>query len=268
MSIAADPLAKFKEVQRQGWSHFAPVEVATTIPAGRLVDFAGVKAGQKVLDVACGTGVVAVTAARRGARVWGLDLTPELLARARENAAIASVNVDWKEGDAEALPYGDGEFDVVMSQFGHMFAPRPDVTLAEMLRVLKPGGMVAFSTWPPEHLVGGIFALVGRYMPPPPAGVSPPSQWGDIALVRQRIGTALKDVVFDRGVMAFPALSVAHNRILMEQTAGPMRKMLELLANEPAKIAAFRAEYDALATPYLRDNVLESGYLMTRGVKV
>src|SRR5580765_7884275 len=133
----ADPLARFKEAQREGWAHFAPLEALTTPPAAELVRRASPRAGQSVLDVACGTGVVAITAARLGARVTGLDLTPELLKRARENAGIADVAVDWHEGDAEQLPFGDADFDVVLSQFGHMFAPRPEVAVAEMLRVLK-----------------------------------------------------------------------------------------------------------------------------------
>ena len=107
---------------------------------------AKVKAGQRVLDVACGTGVVAVTAARAGAIVTALDLTPELLVRARENSKIAEVNVDWHEGDVEKLPFENAAFDVVLSQYGHMFAPRPEIAVAEMLRVLKPGGTIAFST--------------------------------------------------------------------------------------------------------------------------
>src|SRR5437762_5497353 len=146
--MSADAIAKFKEAQKQGWAHFAPLESMTTPTAARLAKFAGVQSGQRVLDVACGTGVVAITAARIGANVTGLDLTPELLERARENSGVAEVDVDWHEGDVEALPFPDGAFDVVLSQFGHMFAPRPEVAIREMLRVLKPGGTIAFSTWP------------------------------------------------------------------------------------------------------------------------
>src|SRR5208282_6912980 len=127
-------------------------------------------------------------AARRGAKVSGLDLSPVLIERARKNASIADVDIDFVEGDAKALPYPDASFDVVLSQFGHMFAPRPGVAIQEMLRVLKVGGRIAFSTWPPEHFTGIMFALVGRYMPPPPPGGTPPApppQWGDPNVVRE-----------------------------------------------------------------------------------
>src|SRR6266566_3325988 len=141
---SADSLARFKEVQREGWAHFAPLEALTTPAAAELVRRASPRAGARLLDVACGTGVVSVTAARLGARVTGLDLTPELLEVARENASIAGVDVEWREGDVEQLPLADAAFDVVASQFGHMFAPRAKVAIGEMLRVLKPGGTIAF----------------------------------------------------------------------------------------------------------------------------
>jgi SAM-dependent methyltransferase len=269
-----DPIEAFKAAQKQGWAHFAPLQMITTIPAARLVKFAGVRPGQHVLDVACGTGVVAVTAARLGAKVSALDLTPELLERARENSQIAGVEVDWREGDAEKLPYPDAKdnadaaFDVVLSQFGHMFAPRPALAVAEMLRVLKPGGTIAFSTWPPELFIGRMFRLVSSYMPPPPPGVSPPPQWGDQNIIRERLGSAVRDIAFERATMQAPALSPQHYRTLTERTAGPVIKLVEnLSANDPAKLAAFRAEYDALAAEYFRENFMQQDYLMTRATK-
>lgn len=263
---SADPFAQFKAAQREGWSLFAPLAVGTTIPAARLVAFAEVRAGQEVLDVACGTGVVAVTAAVRGARVRGLDLTPALLAHARENAEIAGAPIEFVEGDAEALPYADGSFDVVLSQFGHMFAPRPELALSEMLRVLRPGGRLAFSTWPPEMFVGKLFALVARYLPPPP-GAAPPTAWGDPAVVRQRLGDAVGEVLFDRELMALPALSVQHARRGFEATAGPVIKLVEALAGEPARLAAFRGELEALVSAHLEGNVLRQHFLLTRARK-
>jgi SAM-dependent methyltransferase len=264
-----DQLASFKEMQRQQWKTFVAVQDLTTPPAARLVQHAGVKDGQRLLDVACGTGVVAITAARRGAHVTALDLTPELLAAARENASIAGVSIDWHEGDVEQLPFADAAFDVVVSQFGHIFAPRPEVAMAEMLRVLKPGGTIAFSTWPPDHAVGRMFALIGRYMPPPPPGVAPPPLWGDPDVVRQRLGAAVTDVVFERGHMLVPALSPQHVRLATERTVGPIMKLVESLKEkDPAKLEQFRREYDALTPLYLEDNVVRQDYLMTRATKI
>src|SRR5207237_3503325 len=142
-------------------------------------------------DVACGTGVVALTAARAGAKVSALDLSPVLAGKARQNAALAGVEIDVVEGDAEALPHAGASFDVVLSQFGHIFAPRPEVAVAEMLRVLKPGGTIAFSTWPPDFYVGRSFALGSKYLPPPP-DVPSPILWGDPNVIRTRLGSKVK----------------------------------------------------------------------------
>jgi len=264
-----DPFESFKAAQKQGWVHFVPFEAITTPCAARLVKRAGVRSGQHVLDVACGTGVVSVTAARVGARVTGLDLTPELLERARENARIAGVEIDWHEGDAEKLPFGDATFDVVLSEFGHIFAPRPEVALAEMLRVLKPGGTIAFSTWPPELFVGRMFALTASYLLPPPPGVAPPPLWGDPNIVRQRFGPAVKDILFDRATMLVPALSPSHQRTAAEKSSGAMfRLVAELRDSDPARLEKFRREYDALAAEYFEDNLLRQDYLMTRATKI
>ena len=271
MPATADPFEKFKAAQRESWSSFVPVEIITTPPAAKLVKFAEVTAGQRVLDVACGTGVVAITAARAGAKVSGLDLTPKLLERARENAAVAGVDVDFVEGDAEALPYPDASFDVVLSQYGHMFAPRPAIAVREMLRVLKPGGRVAFSTWPPEHFTGGLFALIARSMPPPPAGTEPPAApqlWGDPNVIRERLGGAVKDIKFARDTLVAPALSLAHFRTAQERTIGPLTKLVASLQNDPAKLKQLRSEFDALAVDIFDENTIRMPFLMTRATKV
>ena len=264
-----DAFADFKAAQKAGWAHFAPLQALTTVAAARLVRHARIVAASRVLDVACGTGVVAITAARLGARVTGLDLTPELLEAARRNAATAAVEIDWHEGDVENLPFEAGTFDVVVSQFGHMFAPRPEVALGEMLRVLKPGGTIAFATWPPELMVGRMFALIARNMPPPPPGAAPPPQWGDPNIIRERLGTAVRDLAFDRNRIPVPAMSVQHFREMTERTAGPVLKLVELLSSaDPSKLAQFRLEFDRLITEYFEDNIVRQDYLMTRAVKV
>jgi SAM-dependent methyltransferase len=263
-----DTFEAFKAAQKQGWAHFAPLEMVTMIPAAQLVKFSGVKPGQQVLDVACGTGVVAVTAARAGARVTALDLTPELLERARFNSQTAAVEVEWHEGDVEKLPFKDATYDVVLSQFGHIFAPRPDLAISQMLRVLKPGGTIAFSTWPPDQMVGRMFRLTASYMPPPPPGVSPPTQWGEEGIIRERLGASVRDLKFARGSMHSPTLSVPHYRTFTERTAGPLLKLVEALqVSDPAKLAAFRREYDTLAAEYFRENFMHQEYLMTRATK-
>jgi SAM-dependent methyltransferase len=264
-----DPIVQFKENQKKAWSSFTPTEIYTCAPAARLVAFAKIKGGQRVLDVGCGTGVAALAAARTGAHVTGVDLTPELVARARENGKIAGAEIDWHEGDVEALPFEDGAFDAVLSHWGHMFAPRPDVAIREMLRVLKPGGTIAFATWPPELFTGRMFALVGRYMPPPPPGVSPPPQWGNPEIVRERLGAGVGDLVFDRGTLRSPFLSPQHVRVFFEASVGPVQKIVQMYASEPAKLTAFRQELDALSTLYFEptENVLRQDYLHTRAIK-
>lgn len=258
-------LVQFKTAQREGWSHFAPLAAFTTIPAAQLVKFAGVRPGERVLDVATGTGVVAVTAARVGATVCGLDLSPALLEFARGNARLAGVAIDFTEGDVESLPYDDSSFDVVLSQFGHMYTPRPEVATSEMLRVLKPGGRLAFSTWPPDLFMGRMFALVGRHGPTP-SSVAPSSAWGDPNVVRERLGAAVTDVFFERELMIIPALSTAHYRASIEQTAGPVAKLAATLQGEA--LARFRVELEALIASYWVDNMLRQHYLMTRARKI
>ena len=265
--MTQDPFAQFKAVQKEAWGLFAPTEIFTTPAAAQLVKHAKVKSGDKVLDIACGTGVAAITAARLGAQTKGLDLSPVLLERAKWNADLAEVQVEFTEGDAESLPYKDAEFDVVLSQFGHMFAPRPDVTIAEMLRVLKPEGTIAFSTWPPELFIAKMFALTSKYMPPP-EGVAPPPLWGNPQIILERLGNKVKDVVFERDIMFASALSPQHVRNFMETNVGPLVKLVEKCADDPATLASFRKELEALVALYLRDNQMRQHYLMTRATKV
>lgn len=263
-----DAITQFKTAAKLAWSTFAPTEMLTASVAPRLVSLAGIRPGMNVLDVGCGTGVVALTAARLGAKVTGIDLTPELVSHARANAATMSLDVSIAEGDVEELAFGDASFDVVVSQFAHMFAPRPDVAIKEMLRVLRPGGTIAFSTWPPELFVGQMFALIGRYAPPLPAGVSPPPQWGDVHVVRERLGAGVKELHFARDAMFVQILSVQHHRLLMEKNIGPLTMLVErLAAADPGKLAALRSEFEELSARFFADNHARHDYLLTRATK-
>jgi SAM-dependent methyltransferase len=264
-----DPMAEFKSRQRETWTmgNFGDLAVFTTPVAGHLTHFARVNSGQAVLDVGTGTGVVAITARRIGARVTGLDLTPAMLAMAKENANVAGHrDIEWHEGDAETLPFADAAFDVVLSQFGHMFAPRPEVAVSEMLRVLKPGGTIAFATWPGEQLIGRQFGLIAKYVPPP-QGVPSPIQWGDVAVVRQRLGENVKGLYFERGVMGIPALSPVHLRLFQEAKAGPFIRAVQALQEDPARLATWRSEMDEVLGEYLHDNIVRHEYLLTRAIK-
>lgn len=264
--MTADPFAAMKAAQRESWGLFSPLAVFTTPAAAHLVRYAGVQPGQHVLDLACGTGVVALTAHAVGARVRGLDLSPALLEEARRNAAIADAGIEFTEGDAENLPYPDASFDVVLSQFGHMFAPRPQMVVAEMLRVLKPGGRIAFSTWSPELVIGRLFDLVATHVPAPP-GAAAPTAWGRPEVVRERLGEAVRELEFSSGDMVNPALSPRHFRAKMELTAAPFIKAVQVLSDQPERLARFRSEIETIVTGYFADNCVRQTFLMTRALK-
>jgi len=161
-------LAEFKQRTRATWAagDFPAVARRTLWEVGqRLVRRVGIGAGEDVLDVACGTGNVAIRAAQAGGRVVGVDLTPELLPTGRQLAEQAGVRIEWIEGDAEALPLGDESFDVVLSTFGVMFAPRHEVAASELVRVLRPGGRLGLCNWTPEGIQGALFRTLGAYLP-------------------------------------------------------------------------------------------------------
>jgi SAM-dependent methyltransferase len=263
-----DAIENMKKAARELWSTFSPFESITGTAAPALVKFAGVQSGHKVLDVGSGTGVVALTAARAGAQVTGSDLSPALLTRARENAALAKIDIPFEEADVENLPYPDESFDIVLSQFGHMFGPQPTRTTSEMLRVLKKGGTICFSTWPPELFTGRMFVLIGSVVPPPPEGASPPVLWGDPAIVRERLQSGCENIVFHRSRMKFPALSPAHMRLFLEANVGPVTKAVQLMQQEPEKLEAFRMKLDALISEYFENNIVNQDFLITRATKI
>jgi SAM-dependent methyltransferase len=161
-------------------------------PVGKLVlDRIGVEPGMDLLDVGTGSGgTVAIPAALRGATVVGCDVTPELFEHARRRAAVAGVEVEWVEADAQDLPFGDASFDRVTSTFGAMFAPDHSRAAAELVRVCRPGGCIAMTTWVNDGFAGELFKLTGSFMPPPPPGVQPPPLWGVEEHVREAFAAA------------------------------------------------------------------------------
>ncbi len=256
-----------KESAKGVWSDFAVMENFTAAAAPRLIDFAGVSAEHKVLDVACGTGVVALTASRISDKVVGTDLTPSLIRHAKKNAEILGLNTEFLESDVEALPYENDSFDIVLSQFGHMFAPQPYVAIAEMLRVLKSGGKIAFSTWPPELFMGSLFRITSSYAPPSPIQIEPPTLWGNVDIVKARLGPSVTSLTFDRDRLLMPGLSVPHLRKIFETGAGPLKNIISELSFEPEKLTQLRSDIDDAIEVYYENNRLRMDYLMTSAIK-
>jgi len=154
----------------------------------------GVAPGTRLLDVGCGAGQLALIAARAGARVTGCDISTNWLEKARERAAAEGLSVDFEEGDAEELPYADGQFDAVVSLIGAMFAPRPDLVAAELTRVCRPGGMIAMANWTPGGFVGQMFKTIARHIAP--SGMPSPVLWGDEGTVRDRLDDGISGLRF------------------------------------------------------------------------
>lgn len=227
------------------------------------------KPGMKVLDVACGTGNLAIPAARTGATVTGVDIAPNLIEQAKANAAAEGLDMRFDVGDAEDLPYEDGEFDVVMTMFGAMFAPRPDVTAAELKRVCKPGGLIAMANWTPGGFTGEMFKTNAKHVPPPP-GMPSPVLWGVEDTVRERFSEGVSDLTMTKQPIEFtypfgPVEVVEHFR----QYFGPTQKAFESLDENGQ--AALRSDLETLWLGANRadDGTTRAGseYLEVRAVK-
>lgn len=205
-------MAAKKDVKRI-WTIGSYTDIAPNFlsMAAHLVNTTDIESNQRVLDVACGTGNVAITAARRGAEVTGVDITPAMLEDARENATIAGIDaIEWEEGDAADLPFDDDAFDVALSCVGHMFAEPPEAAAAELLRVTRPGGHVAFTSWTPQSVVPAMATVLQEYLPPDPEAPAPPFLWGDSETVRTRLGGGVSNIRFETGVIEQLFLSPAH----------------------------------------------------------
>ncbi len=221
-------------------------EVAKTIAAGgnAFAERLPILPGQHVLDIATGTGNLALPIARRGAVVTGVDIAPNLLHQARERAAAEGLSIAFDEGDAERLPYADASFDAAVTMFGAMFAPRPELVAAECARVLKPGGLLAMANWNPAGFTGEMFRVSARHLPPPP-GLPPPVLWGDEATAIARLApffhtieTRLIPIEFD--MPTDPAGCVQFFR----RYFGPTQMAFNRL--DPAGQQAFAADLESL----------------------
>jgi SAM-dependent methyltransferase len=212
-----------KDGQRRMWSVGNYPDIARTIAsAGELVaERAAPQAGSSLLDVATGSGNVAIPAALAGARVTGLDLTPQLLEVARERAAAAGTEIDFVEGDAEELPFADDSFDRVTSCFGVMFAPRQQLAAGELARVARPGAKVVVAAWTPAGLNGRMFGTVGSYMPTPPPELKPPVMWGDEEHVASLFAPAGAELTFERHFVTFEHESAESWFEYNERVLGP-----------------------------------------------
>jgi SAM-dependent methyltransferase len=195
MNATQPSMQQIKDSMRATWMAGDFGVVAKTISGGgeAFVERLSIPAGARVLDVACGTGNLAIPLARKGAIVTGVDIAPNLLVQARERAASEGLSVQFDEGDAEQLPYADSSLDVVVTMFGAMFAPRPEMVASELARVLKPGGLLAMANWNPAGFSGAMFRVMGRHVPPHP-GLAPPALWGEPGVVRERLAHGFADI--------------------------------------------------------------------------
>jgi SAM-dependent methyltransferase len=248
------------------------VETWLTPLGTRLVEAAGIQAGQRVLDIAAGTGNASIPAAQRGADVVATDLTPELLVAGELRAAAAGVELDWAVADAEALPYADASFDVVMSAIGVMFAPHHRVAADELVRVTNPGGTVAVLSWTPGGMLGSLFKLMGRYAPAPPPGVQPPPLWGGEDHLASLLDGRVEITRQERDVLQVTAFDEPRSYGEHFKSHYGPTIMIRGNAEKEGRAAEFDAELDAFCDTWNRGNGsgarFEMEYLLTVGTRV
>ncbi|UOQ90152.1 methyltransferase domain-containing protein [Agromyces endophyticus] len=246
--VDTDADRELKAKHRSMWASGDYPAVAADLvwPLGaRLVDAVGVRAGDRVLDVAAGTGSAAIRAAARGADVVASDLAPELFEAGRRNAADAGVDLEWVEADAEHLPYDDAAFDAAISAIGIMFAPHHEAAAGELLRVTRPGGRVGVLSWTPEGFIGRMFRAMKPFAPPLPEGTQPAPLWGDESHVRTLFGDAVDDVEVQRDSVVVDHFATgAEFRDYFKANYGPTIAVYRRIADDAD---AVRALDDALA---------------------
>jgi SAM-dependent methyltransferase len=227
-------IAAVKQRQQAAWAagDYAAVGTRLLLTAELLCEAVDLRAGQQVLDVACGNGNAALAAARRFCQVTGVDYVPALLERARQRAHAEGLEATFQEADAEALPFPDATFDVVLSTCGAMFAPDQEQTAAELLRVCRPGGRIGMVNWVPDGYVGELFRTIGRYLPPPP-GLQPPVLWGSEQRLRELFGPQV-DISAPRRTFRWRFGSAEHQAEFFASFYGPTTKALAALPADRA----------------------------------
>lgn len=264
-------LVELKQAHRRTWASGSYATVAERlvddVPPRHLLERVPIEPGMEVLDLATGTGNVAIRAAQRGARVTGLDLTPELLDRARERAVAAGVQVEWVVGDVEDLPFEDGRFDVVLSTFGIQFAPRHEAAAREAVRVTRAGGRIGLVNWTPRGHIGRVLRAVSARLPKPPAYASPPPLWGDEGHVRELFAFTGAELEFERASNPFVGFTSPEAWVaFMETNYGPLLTARQKLDGAWSEL---RHELVALTTALDQGRPgalhVESEYLLTLG---
>jgi len=262
-----DPTEPDDRSARHVWSAGRyPAMAPNMLPAiARLVNTAGIDPGNRVLDVGCGTGNAALTARRAGANVVGLDLAHGMLELARDNASLAAeADISWLTGDAEALPVPDDAFDVVLSNFGHVFAPDSTRAGAELRRVTKPGGRVCFTAWSPNGVVGDLTEVLTDHVAEAPSDPWSHLQWGEPAFVRDQFAD-VTDCSFQRRLLEFRYATPHHFWREFAEESGPLSPVLRRMNDDDAR-AALRRDAVAALEDWFGDNAIRVEYLQVRAV--
>ena len=226
-------LAEIKKRQQRAWASgdYAMFGAALLIISELLCEAVDLRPGERVLDVAAGSGNTALAAARRFCVVTGIDYVPTLLERGRERAAAERLEVDFQDGDAEDIPFPDASFDVVLSTVGVMFAPDQRKAAGELIRVCRPGGRIGLASWTPDSFAAEMPRVFARYVPPPP-GLESPALWGKEEHVRKLLGDGTRDLHATRRTFVFRYRSVVHYLQLLQTYLGPTRESFRLLDAE------------------------------------
>lgn len=216
-----------------------------------LVDACGIRPRQRVLDVAAGSGNAAIPAAMMGADVVASDLTPELFDAGRRQSADRGVELEWVEADAEALPFGDNEFDVVVSCLGVMFAPHHQAGADELMRVCKPGGSIGLLSWTPEGFIGKMFATMKPFSPPPPPGAQPPPLWGSEDHVRELLGSRITDIQARKQTLRISSFHQPEDFLrYFKSHDGPTIAVYKFIAEDAKKVTALDEALTELADAF------------------